>query len=164
MPATFFREVWADWTCSKRLVNLKWLTFQRHKNEGLESLVLLNVFQDLLSVLLVEEQNLPPGFLHDLEHLWRLNQMLHRESKGLYIALKETQSNHVAENKDFSHTIRCTLDWVRVWLGEESQRTLNLVLRSAHLEIFWLSYFEIQLDCEPGTLTFITFNRNCTTH
>lgn len=164
MPAKFLREVWADCTCSKSLLNLILLTFQRYKDEGLESLVLLNVFQNLLSVFLVEEQNLPPSFLHDLEHLWRLTQMLHRESKGLYIPLEKTQGNHVAEDKDFSHTIRCPLDWVRVWLGEKSKRTLNLVLRSANLEMIWLSHFEVQLDCEPGTLTFITFNRNRPTH
>jgi hypothetical protein len=45
------------------------LTFQRHKNEGLESLVLLHVFKYLLSVNLVEEENLPPSLLHDLQHL-----------------------------------------------------------------------------------------------
>ena len=45
------------------------LTFQRHENEGLESLVLLHILKYLLSVNLVEEENLLSCLLHDLQHL-----------------------------------------------------------------------------------------------
>ena len=86
------------------------LTFQRHKNEGLESLVLLNVFKYLLSVNLVKEENLLSCLLHDLQHLLRLTEMLHRKSKRLDITLEETQGNHIAEDEDFSHAISCPLD------------------------------------------------------
>jgi hypothetical protein len=45
------------------------LKLQRNKNEGLESLMLLYVFKYLLSVNLVEEENLLSCLLHDMQHL-----------------------------------------------------------------------------------------------